>query len=354
MMKIRDHTKLRILVIGAGAVGAYVGGSLALCGHPVVFLATPNSAYKLKHHGLRISLRTRKEHLTNLKVCTSIKEAIELNSFDLAIFSLKSYDTHSALNDLIPFREVLPPFLCLQNGIENEDMLQAALGSEKVIAGTVTSSISKTNSGEIILERLRGVGVAGDHLLSSQLCDALNIAGLNARLFPYADQMKWSKLLTNLLANATCAILNMTPAEIYSHSGLFRVECDQIREALAVMAAYNIQPINLPATPVRGMIFTFERLPASLARRILHLGMGHGRGKKMPSLHIDLHSGKKRSEVSFLNGAVVRAGKSKGVLSPINAVLTNTLSDLVTGLISIETFSRNPEKLITNINSQST
>jgi 2-dehydropantoate 2-reductase len=74
----------------------------------------------------------------------------------------------------------------------------------------------------------------------------------------------------------------------------------------------------------------------------------------MPSLHIDLHSGKKRSEVSFLNGAVVRAGKSKGVLSPINAVLTNTLSDLVTGLISIETFSRNPEKLITNINSQST
>ncbi|MFU8772034.1 MAG: ketopantoate reductase family protein [Anaerolineales bacterium] len=348
-MKIRDQTKLRVLVIGAGAVGAYVGASLALCGHPVVFLAKPNSAHKLKQNGLQLSLKTKKEHLTNLKVCTSIKKAIEIHPYDFAIFSLKSYDTLSALKDLKPFREALPPFLCLQNGIENEDLLAAALGSEKVIAGTVTSSISKANGSEIILERLRGMGIAGDHPLAPQLCDALNIAGLNARYFPNADQMKWSKLLTNLLANATSAILDMSPGEIYDHAGLYKIEAAQIRETLAVMAAKEIHAVNLPRTPVRAQVFAFQWLPDMLSRRLLRLVLGKGRGAKMPSLHIDLHSGRKRSEVIFLNGAVVRAGESSGVPTPINAALTQTLSDLVSGYLPIESFQHNPDKFLAHI-----
>lgn len=343
---------LRTLIIGAGAVGVYIGGSLALHGHQVFFLTTPSSAQQLQQKGLHLNLLGRKEYLPNPKVYISPREALRLSEFDIGIFALKSYDTLTALENLQPFREKIPPLLCLQNGVENEEILAAALGHEKVIAGTVTSSISRNNMGEVKLERLRGVGIAADHPLSTQLCDAFNQAGLNPRLFSDTASMKWSKLLTNLLANATSAILDMTPAEIYNHPSLHAIEVAQLRETLAVMAAKKIRPVDLPGTPVRALAFATQWLPNVFSRILLSRAMGKGRGGKMPSLHLDLHSGKQQSEVSFLNGAVVRAGVSTGIPTPINRVLTETLSGLVEGRLPIETFSHKPEKFTSHILSQ--
>jgi 2-dehydropantoate 2-reductase len=351
MQNTADST-LRTLIIGAGAVGVYVGGSLALHGHQVVFLTTPSSAQQLQLKGLRLNLLGRKEYLPNPKVCISPQEALCLSKFDIGIFALKSYDTHTALENLQPFREKIPPLLCLQNGVENEEVLATALGHEKVIAGTVTSSISRSITGEVTLERLRGVGIAGDHPLSTHLCVSLNAAGLNATLYPHAAQMKWSKLLTNLLANATSAILDMTPAQIYAHPGLYRIEVAQLREALAVMKANKVSPVDLPDTPVHALVVAIRYLPEAFSRWLLHRAMGRGRGGKMPSLHIDLHSKRGRSEVTFLNGAVVRAGESTGVPTPINRHLTETLSGLVEGRIPIDTFLHNPERLLSQVLSQ--
>jgi ketopantoate reductase len=131
-------------------------------------------------------------------------------------------------------------------------------------------------------------------------------AGLNAQLNPNPEDMKWSKMITNLVSNASSAILDMTPAEIFSNPGLYRMENRQIREALSVMQALNIKPINLPGTPVRLLVFAIQQLPLVISRSILAKAVGGGRGGKMPSFHIDLHAGRKKSEVDFLNGAVVR------------------------------------------------
>jgi 2-dehydropantoate 2-reductase len=143
------------------------------------------------------------------RLVTSLDEAIADDPYDVALFALKSFDTAPALEGLRTYIAQLPPVLCLQNGVENEPALAAVLGPEKVIAGTVTSAIGRIVTGEIVLERLRGVGVAAGHPLSNHLVQAFDQAGLNARLFPRASDMKWSKLVTNLLANATSAILDM-------------------------------------------------------------------------------------------------------------------------------------------------
>ncbi len=60
----------------------------------------------------------------------------------------------------------MPPILCLSNGVDNEPALAALLGADKVIAGTVTSSVARRALGDIVLEKLRGVGVADGHPLS--------------------------------------------------------------------------------------------------------------------------------------------------------------------------------------------
>lgn len=295
---------------------------------------------------MQLALGEQTHHLPHLGVVTSIEEALVLSAYDIAFFALKSYDTTEALKSIAPFAAQLPPFLCLQNGVENEAALAAALGSEKVIAGTVTTAVAKDGPGLIRVERLRGVGLAATHSLSERLAAAMNAAGLKAWLYPHAAAMKWSKLLTNLLTNASCAILDLSPAEVMAHPGLFALEMRQLREALAVMRALGLPVVDLPGTPVRALALSAQ-LPAALARPLMVRSVGRGRGGKMPSLHIDLHAGKGRSEVDWLNGAVLRAGARLGVPTPVNKFLNETLLGLVTRRIADNPFKRDPARFLT-------
>lgn len=335
-----------ILCFGAGAIGTYIGGSLALQGHTVVFLELSEVAAQLRKTGLRLTFDDIERRIPNPQIASSLDEALARGPFDLAIFALKSFDTQSALKSLSPHIESLPPILCLQNGVENEPTLATVLGQDKVIAGTLTSSIGRRGAGDIVLERLRGVGVAAGHPISPSLVDAMTSAGLNARLYSNPANMKWSKLLTNLLANATSAILNMTPGEIFAHPGLYRLEITQLREALRVMAAQRIHPIDLPGTPVRLLAICVRSLPPALSQPILRRVLSGGRGEKMPSFHLDLHSGRGKSEVDYLNGAVVRHGERLGIPTPVNRMLNTTLQSLASNEIPLDTYTNQPTKLL--------
>jgi 2-dehydropantoate 2-reductase len=337
---------LRVLSFGAGALGTYIAGSLALHGHRVAFLERPQVAQELSQRGLLLTIAGHEYIIPDVKVLSSLEEALKLGPFDLAIFALKSFDTAGALVSLIPHAERLPPLLCLQNGVDNEPVLADALGSNKVIAGTVTSAIGRRAAGDVVLERLRGMGIASSHPLSTCLVSALDAAGLNARLYENATDMKWSKLFTNLVGNASSAILDMAPAEIFAHPGLYQLEIAQLQECLDVMKTQRIKVVDLPGTPVRMLKFVIQRLPASISRPILSRVVGKGRGEKMPSFHIDLHSGRGLSEVDYLNGAIVRAGIRLGLPTPANKVLTNTLLALTSGDLRIGDFAHQPEHFL--------
>lgn len=345
---------LSVLALGAGAVGTYIGGSLALAGHRVVFVVQHQAAEALSRGGLRLNLSIDRRrqgqsefHLAPAQVefAASLAQALAHGPFDVALFALKSYDTPTALEDMRPFIAQMPPVLCLQNGVDNEPAIAALLGAERVISGTVTSAILRRGVGDIVLEKRRGVGVAGGHPLSTRLVAALNGAFLNARLLPRAADMKWSKLLTNLLANPTCAILDMTAAEVLAHPGLYRLEIAQLRECLAVMRGQGIGVVDLPGTPVRALA-TVVRLPLWLSKPFLSKAAGAGRGAKMPSLHIDLHAGRGKSEVTYLQGAVGRAGQRCGLPTPVSNLLTETLLALTAGEIPLSEFARQPQKLL--------
>ena len=344
---------LRILSIGAGAIGTYIGGSLALRGHHVVFVERPEVAEGLRSRGLRLDLAGSGNHLPDPQVVGSIEEALAGRDFDAALFALKSFDTPDFLASLNVSPATLPPLLCFSNGVDNEPAIAAALGRDKVIAGTVTSAVGRRGTGEIVLEKLRGVGVAfpeqGERAAGRPLCErlvaAMDAAGLKARLFDSAADMKWSKMLTNLIANATSAILDMSPREIFAHRGLYRLEIRQLREALQVMAAQGIKVVDLPGTPVRLLAFAVKYLPLAVSRPLLGKAVAGGRGGKMPSFHIDLHTGRGKSEVEFLNGAVVRAGLRTDVPTPVNNLLTERLLALTRGEIPLESYRGQPEKL---------
>jgi 2-dehydropantoate 2-reductase len=345
--------KLSLLCLGAGAIGTYIGGSLSANGNKVVFLEQPGIAEAIRITGFQIDTGTSMIRLKEPLVVATLQEALSLGPFDAGIIALKSFDTESVIRQFLPFQEFTPPILCLQNGVENETIIENLLGSGKVIPGTITSAIARQGPGMITVEKLRGAGIADTHPLSKRLFAEFTQSNLRPVLYRDAGSMKWSKLLTNLLSNATSAIVDMPPDEVFSHSGLFRLERAQLREALAVMKALAVNPIDLPRTPVKLLVFSIQRLPIRLAQWLLRRAVGRGRGLKMPSFHIDLHHGRGKSEVDYLNGAVARFGKSLGLATPVNAGLNAILIAMTEERLGIDTFSHSPEKLLEAIYSGS-
>lgn len=340
---------MRFLCFGTGAIGTYIGGSLALAGHQIVFVERPEMAAAICKTGLTLELKEGTRFVPDPQVAQSLSEALEHGPFDAAILAVKSFDTESVLESLFADLEAIPPVISFQNGVENEPLLASALGRERVIPGTVTTAVGRRGPGSIVVERLRGIGIAATHPLSADLVAAANQAGLRARAYANPAAMKWSKLLTNLLTNASSAILDMTPAQIFADQALYCMEARQLREALRVMAAQNIPVVDLPATPVRLLAWIISKLPYAASRPLLARAVGAGRGAKMPSFHIDLYAGRKKSEVDYLNGAVVRYGKKFHVATPVNRVLTDILSGMTSGAIQKEEYAHKPEKLLAQI-----
>lgn len=340
---------MRFLCFGIGAIGTYFGGSLASSGHEVVFVERPEVAAFVKQEGLSLQFQNEVKTIRSPQILNSLDEALAGNRYDLALLAIKSFDTQTFVHDLGSNAEKMPPVLCLQNGVENEALLSGALGPDKVIPASVTTAIGRKEPGKIVVERLRGVGIAGQSQLVPRIIDAFNQSGLKAHRYPDPASMKWSKMLTNLLANASSAILDMTPAQIFSDAGLYRMELRMFKEALQVMDALEILVTDLPGTPVKLLVWIVRSLPAALSQPLLVNALGKGRGTKMPSFHIDLRGGRGKSEVDYLNGAVVRFGAKAGIPTPVNRWLNETLMGLSSGTIALDRYAHAPASLLSEI-----
>jgi 2-dehydropantoate 2-reductase len=328
-----------------GAIGTYIGGSLAAHGANVIFIEKIEFINESSSRGIHLSIGDNEIEVLNIKVTSDIRQALSGDPADVVLLAVKSNDTPSVLDSIKGFEKEFPPILCLQNGVENEGLIAQKLGEEKVFGGSITSAVGRSGLGNIKLEKLRGVGIETGHPISQMLIDWFNLSGLRAKGYESRADMKWSKMLTNLLANATSAILNWTPAQVYRHPITWRIELEQIREALEVMKKMHIHLVDLPGTPIKPLMILLNNLPASLSQSLIGAPLANGRGAKMPSFHIDLYGGKAISEVTFLNGAVSRYASKVGLHAPVNEGLCLLLEQIAAGKISKTEYAGQPEKL---------
>lgn len=345
---------MRFLVIGAGAIGCLVGGRLATAGHDVTLVVRDRLAEIIADSGLRLNISGETIYVPDIAAVTTVYEAIlEFGPFDLALFTMKSYDTPAGIRDLRAAVSRPPPVLSLQNGVGNEEQLSDAFGPENVIAGVITSpaemplpGVIRASSGAIGLAAL-APGTSVDHVAV-----AFRSAELETRIYDDWRELKWSKLLLNLLGNATSAILDWPPELVFSDPQLFDLEWRAWQEALIVMQAQGIDPVSLPGYPLPWAVRLGRWLPRSLLQPIAQRVIASGRGGKMPSLHMDLEKGKADSEVIVLNGAVVEAGRRLGIPTPVNAALTETLIDIVQGEVGRDAFRGRPDRLMAVVKSK--
>src|SRR5690242_9868416 len=136
---------LKVVVMGAGAVGCYYGGMLARAGHDVVLIARPGHVEAIVRDGLRMQTRSFDEHV-RMRAST---DAAAVQGADLVLFSVKSMDTESAGRQI---GEHLAPgalVLCLQNGVDNADRLRRVLPQHAVAAAVVYVATEMAGPGHL-------------------------------------------------------------------------------------------------------------------------------------------------------------------------------------------------------------
>jgi 2-dehydropantoate 2-reductase len=343
----------QIMVIGAGAIGSLVAAQLAQAGHDVTLVGRGQVVDILRRQGVRVGSPQRALSLHKLPVAGSIAEALATMPRPwLAVLAVKSYHTASTLAELLAATSSPPPLLTLQNGVGNEELLASGLGADRVTAGAITTPVKVVEPGYVMAEgSSRHAGVANvarpttvDR--AAEFASVLASAGFQAQHYQDWRNLKWTKLVMNLLCNASCALLGWSPAEVWSHDDMAMLEIAAWQEAIRTMQAQNLHLVDLGGYPLGRSQPLLVALPAPLLRRVLGRFVVSGRGGKMPSLYLDLERGRGCTEVDWLNGAVVRAAEAAGLLVPANSVLWQSLASVEQGIETRSHYRNRPEVLV--------
>ena len=203
---------MRILVLGAGAIGGYYGGRLVEGGADVTFLVRPRRARMLAEHGLVV-----RSPLGDIerKVKTVLAGEVR-ESFDLVLLSSKAYDLDSAVDAIAPAVGAHGAILPLLNGINHMAVLSGRFGAERVLGGACGIGVLLEPSGEVRhignMEWLTYGEVSGER---SGRCDALARifarTKINATLNDHIIQAMWDKfvMLASLAAASTLTRANI-------------------------------------------------------------------------------------------------------------------------------------------------
>jgi 2-dehydropantoate 2-reductase len=321
---------MRILLLGAGAVGSWIGVNLLRAGNDVVFVGRRAFVDAAASNGVRVALPQGGDwHLTPVRARVAVADAMRDGPFDASVLCVKTYAIATALDELTPHAERIGQLVTFQNGVGAEEDAAARFGAARVTAATLTSPISQRAPGSIALDRLGGgVGLA-DVDPGSGFAHRLQQAA-RTDLMPvdlHADYraMKWSKMLLNIVGNAASAIHDLDVAQVYADPRLFADEMAMVRECLAVMRALKIPVVNLPGYSARSFARVVSLLPNALARVLLASRVSRGRGGKRPSFYYDVVNKTGRSEVTALNGQIAAHGARLGIPTPVNARLTKAV-----------------------------
>jgi len=290
---------VNVYIVGKGAVGTYLGDLLRGAGVDVAYAPR------------------------------SLDEVTPLDA-DVAIVATKAYDTEGAIETLraaIRYPEKCV-FVSPQNGVGNEERLAAAFGADNVVAAALTTPVDRDRDGNARAAKEGGLALApiGANAYN-WLAATFAGTGIGVKVVEDWRALKWSKLALNVVANASCAILNVLPNRFVHFDKVFTLEIRMIREVRAVMQALQISPIDLPRYPVRAL-FGVAALPTPVSRVLLAQSIAGARGTKVPSLLLDLRHLRPQTEVDVLNGAVASAGLELRVPTPVNAVYARVLNDI--------------------------
>jgi 2-dehydropantoate 2-reductase len=234
---------LRILIVGAGAVGGYFGGRLAQAGRDVTFLVRPSRAKQLSQDGLRI-ISPHGDAVLYPKLISADKIDAP---YDIIFLSVKAYALEAAMNDFaaaVGPETIIFPVL---NGMRHIDILTKRFGEHAVIGGVCLVAAEIDHQGRIVqladFQRLVYGERNGESTPRLKALDAtLQGAGFDARLSPEIMQAMWEKWVQLASLGAITCLMRGTIGEIVAAPGGAELAIDVLNESVAVATACGHKP----------------------------------------------------------------------------------------------------------------
>ncbi|MBV5271135.1 MAG: ketopantoate reductase family protein [Afipia sp.] len=285
---------MKIAVMGAGAVGCYFGAMLARAGHDVTLIARPGHVDAIRQHGL--VLESRNFH-GNIPV-QATDEPSGVEGADVVLFCVKSADTETAGRSIAPFLTPDATVLCLQNGVDNAERLQATI-RQVAVPAVVYVATEMAGPGHV-KHHGRGELIIGPSPASVNIARQFSDAAIPTTVSDNVISALWGKLITNCAYNALSAVAEMPYGPLLAVSGVTDVVESVIEECLAVAQASGI-PIPADISE------TILALPATMPNQYSSTAQDLARGKP--------------TEIDYLNGYVVKKGAELGIPTPVNLAL---------------------------------
>jgi 2-dehydropantoate 2-reductase len=234
---------MRILIVGAGAVGGYFGGRLAQAGRDVTFLVHPARARQLSRDGLRI-ISPHGDAVLTPKLVTADK--ID-TPYDFVFLSVKAYALEAAMNDFAAAigRETM--ILPVLNGMRHIELLAKRFGEHAVIGGVCLVATDIDGQGRIVqladVQQLVYGERSGETTPRLKTLDAtLQGAGFDARLSPDIMQEMWEKWVQLASLGAITCLMRGTIGEIVAAPGGTELSIDVLNESAGVATACGHKP----------------------------------------------------------------------------------------------------------------
>ncbi len=292
---------MRIAVLGAGAMGCLYGGSFAQAGNEVVFIDVVQKQINTINTQGIILTRNGKRSVIRARA----GRAEDINGpFDFLILFTKTIHSEKALDSVKHLLTSDIMVLTLQNGIGNEDIIAKYVPKDRILIGMTgyPADLKEPGVVESQGDSFTKLMCAGEteNTAAAKIAEAITLAGLNCSVDRQVYAAIWEKAIFNAAVNALCAITRLTVGQIADQGGE-ELACAVTREGVLVAHANGI---DADENKVRDMLH--------------HAFSTHHDHK--PSMLQDILAGRK-TEVWFINGAIVRAAKVCGMEAPVNETL---------------------------------
>jgi len=309
-MKARYEVR-NIAVVGAGAMGSLFGGLLSEGGLDVTLIDVwKDHIGQIRRNGLRMTGEGG-DRIIPIKAATDPRE---VGAVDLVIVQTKARHAKSAIEGAGPLLHSETAVISFQNGLGKEEILSAAVGSDRVLGGTTAQGANilepgvVRNSGNLPTRIGELNGALTDRIMA--IGDAFNRAGLKTIVSNDIKLDIWKKLMANVAINPISALCNFRVGELFDVPEVKEVILDALDEAAKVA---NAEGIKLDVAESKQVLLEIT-------------GKG-GTGSGRSGMLIDVLA-RHKTEIDFINGAIVRLGKKHGIPTPINRTLVAAVKGL--------------------------
>jgi 2-dehydropantoate 2-reductase len=302
---------VKVIVVGAGAMGAIFGAGMTKGGLDVALLdVDPELVSHIGERGLMIDTPGGKERVA-IDAATKVEAGTRA---DLVLMCVKCYHTRAAAELVSPAVGPETVVASLQNGWGNGDVLAEFFAPDRLVVGVTYNSgtiiergiVAHTGRGATIVGPYEGVEVNW----ARRVEQALGAGGFEAGTDPRIRQEIWKKLILNAATLPTAAATGLTAGQLGRPGPMLELVDTVTREAAAVAAASGF---DIDAEERIAVIH--ELLPK----------VGDGKASMLQ----DIEAGR-RTEIEVITGAVVAAAEVNGTPVPANRTLyaiINALDD---------------------------